>query len=116
MPRLEPSHRCLLANLGVSLAPFDTLRENVGASRRYALIMPILSCVTNNFGILATVGEVMATITRSTEDDYSPEETERRARDAIRRSFKIPHKPQKEMVGRTGHGKRPPSKTTKKAK
>jgi hypothetical protein len=35
-------------------------------------------------------------------DQYSDEETERRARDAIRRSFEIPHKPQKEMVGKVG--------------
>jgi len=50
------------------------------------------------------------------DEFYSPEETERRAREAIRRSFQMPHKPQKEMVGRTAPRKRSPSKTTKKAK
>lgn len=49
-------------------------------------------------------------------DAYSDAETERRAREAIRRSFQIPHKPQKEMVGRTAPRKRSSSKTTKKAK
>ena len=33
---------------------------------------------------------------------YTDEEAERRAREAIRRSFEIPHKPQKEMVGKVG--------------
>jgi hypothetical protein len=36
-----------------------------------------------------------------TDPEYSPEETERRAREAIRRSFEMPHKPQKELVGKT---------------
>jgi hypothetical protein len=36
------------------------------------------------------------------DDQYSDEEAERRAREAIRRSFEIPHKPQKEMVGKVG--------------
>jgi hypothetical protein len=36
-----------------------------------------------------------------TEDEYSPEETERRAKAAIRRSFEMPYKPQKELVGKT---------------
>lgn len=53
------------------------------------------------------------------EDTYSDSETDRRARAAIRRSFQMPYKPQKEMVGKvgrsTGH-KRAPSKTPKKAK
>jgi hypothetical protein len=50
---------------------------------------------------------------------YSEAETERRARDAIRRSFEIPYKPHKEMVGKVGRPsqrKRAPSKTTKKPK
>jgi hypothetical protein len=36
-----------------------------------------------------------------TENEYSPQETERRAHEAIRRSFEIPYKPQKELVGKT---------------
>jgi hypothetical protein len=43
---------------------------------------------------------------QGSDDQYSDEETERRAREAIRRSFEIPHKPQKEMVGRVGRPKR----------
>jgi hypothetical protein len=37
----------------------------------------------------------------SADGDYTPEETERRARNAIRRSFETPYKPQKELVGKT---------------
>jgi len=51
--------------------------------------------------------------------DYTDEEAERRARDAIRRSFQMPYKPQKEMVGKTSQPsprKRMTSKTAKKAK
>jgi hypothetical protein len=36
------------------------------------------------------------------DDQYSDEETVRRAREAIRRSFEIPHKPQKDIVGKAG--------------
>jgi hypothetical protein len=36
------------------------------------------------------------------DEQYSDEETERRAREAIRRSFQIPHKPQKDLVGKAG--------------
>jgi hypothetical protein len=53
------------------------------------------------------------------DDSYTAEETERRARDAIRRSFKMPYKPQKEMVGKVGRPsqtKRSPSKASKKLK
>lgn len=35
------------------------------------------------------------------QDEFSAEETERRARDAIRRSFKMPYKPHKELIGKT---------------
>jgi len=52
-----------------------------------------------------------------TDDKHSPEETERRARDAIRRSFELPYKPHKELVGKVGRPvqrKRAPSKTAKK--
>jgi hypothetical protein len=50
-------------------------------------------------------------------DTYSDEEAERRAREAIRRSFEMPYKPQKEMVGKVGRPsqrKRAPSKARKK--
>jgi hypothetical protein len=40
-------------------------------------------------------------VTKTADDQYSEEETERRAREAIRRSFEMPYKPQKELVGRT---------------
>ncbi len=39
---------------------------------------------------------------QGSDDQYSDEEAERRAREAIRRSFEMPHKPQKEMVGKVG--------------
>jgi hypothetical protein len=39
---------------------------------------------------------------QSDDEQYSDEEAERRAREAIRRSFEMPHKPQKEMVGKAG--------------
>jgi len=51
--------------------------------------------------------------------EYSDDEAERRARDAIRRSFETPYKPQKELVGKAGRSsppKRATSKTAKKAK
>jgi len=35
-------------------------------------------------------------------DTYSDSETERRAAEAIRRSFQMPHTPHKEMVGKVG--------------
>jgi hypothetical protein len=39
---------------------------------------------------------------QGSDDQYSDEEAERRAREAIRRSFEIPYKPHKEMVGKAG--------------
>jgi hypothetical protein len=36
------------------------------------------------------------------DDQYSDEETERRATEALRRSLTTPPKPQKEMVGKVG--------------
>jgi hypothetical protein len=38
---------------------------------------------------------------KSGDEEFGLEETERRAREAIRRSFEMPYKPQKEMVGKT---------------
>jgi hypothetical protein len=38
---------------------------------------------------------------RTEDGDYGPEDTERRAREAIRRSFELPYKPHKELVGKT---------------
>jgi hypothetical protein len=55
----------------------------------------------------------------ASDDQYGDEETERRAREAIRRSFQTPYKPQKEIVGKVGRSiQRKPrsSKTTKKPK
>jgi hypothetical protein len=52
-------------------------------------------------------------------DQVSDDEAERVARDAIRRSFQTPYKPQKEMVGKVGRPsqrKRAPSKAPNKAK
>src|SRR3954469_4666226 len=40
------------------------------------------------------------------DDQYSAEETKRPARAAIRRSFEIPYKPQKDLVGKLGASKR----------
>jgi hypothetical protein len=37
--------------------------------------------------------------------EYSDEEAERRARDAIKRSFAMPHKPHKALVGTTPRAK-----------
>jgi len=38
-------------------------------------------------------------------DEYSPEEAERRMREGIRRSFGMPHKPYKTLVGTTPRAK-----------
>jgi len=43
---------------------------------------------------------------QGSDDQYSAEETKRRAREAIRRSFEIPYKPQKELIGKLGASKR----------
>jgi hypothetical protein len=43
---------------------------------------------------------------RDDDDQYSPEETARRAREAIRRSFEMPYKPQKDLVGKVGNPNR----------
>lgn len=53
------------------------------------------------------------------KDDRSEEEAERIAREAIRRSFDLPYKPHKELVGKTPRArsrKRAASRTTKKPK
>jgi hypothetical protein len=51
-----------------------------------------------------------------TEDEYSPEETERRAREAIQRSFEMPYKPHKELVGKTPRARKPkPAKGSPKS-
>ena len=39
------------------------------------------------------------------DDQYSDEETERRATEALRRALTTPPKPQKEMVGKVGRAK-----------
>ena len=56
-------------------------------------------------------------MTRKPDECYTDEETERRARDAIRRSFETPYKPQKELVGKTPRAqirKRRPTKSSPK--
>lgn len=40
------------------------------------------------------------------DDQYSDAEAERRAREAIQRSFRMPYKPQKDLVGKTERAKR----------
>jgi hypothetical protein len=50
------------------------------------------------------------------DDTYTDDEAERRAREAIRRSFDTPYKPQREMIGKAGRAKRQPSKDAKKSK
>jgi len=40
-------------------------------------------------------------MTAKRQEDLSDEEIERRARDAIRRSFEMPYRPHKELVGTT---------------
>lgn len=39
------------------------------------------------------------------DDQYSDKEAERRAREAIRRSFQMPYKPQSTLVGKTPRAK-----------
>lgn len=50
------------------------------------------------------------------DQTYTDEEAEHRAREAIRRSFEMPYKPHREMVGTSGRAKRQPSKDAKKSK
>jgi hypothetical protein len=38
---------------------------------------------------------------KSEDSEYDSEKAARRAREAIRRSFEMPYKPQKELVGKT---------------
>jgi hypothetical protein len=46
---------------------------------------------------------MLCRMSKQTDDDqYTAEETKRRAREAIRRSFEIPYKPQKELIGKVG--------------
>jgi hypothetical protein len=46
--------------------------------------------------------------------DYTEEEIEQRMRETVRRSFQIPHKMQKEMVGKVGRPSRRRSKAVEK--
>jgi hypothetical protein len=48
-------------------------------------------------------------------DEYSPEEAERRAKEVIRRSFQMPYKPRKELVGKTPRARARKRKSTTKA-
>lgn len=49
------------------------------------------------------------------DEVYSDEEADRRAKEAIRRSFEMPHRPQKDMVGKVGRAKAPRSAKPKSA-
>jgi hypothetical protein len=49
----------------------------------------------------------------SDDDQYSDEETERRATEALRRALTTPPKPQKEMVGKTERAKAGRKRTVK---
>jgi hypothetical protein len=42
---------------------------------------------------------------RRQDNEYSDQEAERRAREAIKRSFEIPYKPQSTLVGKTPRAK-----------
>jgi hypothetical protein len=42
---------------------------------------------------------------KSDDEQYSDEEAERRATDALRRTLMTPYKPQKDMVGKVGRGR-----------
>jgi hypothetical protein len=54
---------------------------------------------------------------KDADDQYSDEETERRATEALRRAITTPPKPQKEMVGKVGRPKRKrPVKSAPKAR
>jgi hypothetical protein len=51
------------------------------------------------------------------DDQYSPEETERRRGEAIRRALDTPPKPQKEIIGKSGRPsrkRRPRSRSVEK--
>jgi hypothetical protein len=48
---------------------------------------------------------------KQTDEQYTEEEAERRAKEAIARSFTMPYKPQKELVGKTPRARK--RKTTK---
>jgi hypothetical protein len=49
------------------------------------------------------------------DDQYSDEETERRATEALRRALTSPPKPQKEMVGKVGRAKAKRKRSIKSA-
>jgi hypothetical protein len=56
---------------------------------------------------------------KASDEQYSDEETERRATEALRRSLTTPPKPQKEMVGKVGRPKtkrKRPVKSSPKAR
>src|SRR5262249_15184754 len=48
-----------------------------------------------------------------TDEEYSEEDAAKRARDAIERSFKMPYKPQKDLVGTTSRARARKPKRTK---
>jgi predicted oxidoreductase len=52
---------------------------------------------------------------KSSDDQYSPDETERRMTDAIRRALNTPPKPHKEMVGKGERASTTPKSRVKKS-
>jgi hypothetical protein len=53
---------------------------------------------------------------KSREPEFTDAEIEQRMRETVRRSFTIPHKMQKEMVGKVGQPRKRRSKIIGKAK
>lgn len=49
-------------------------------------------------------------------DEYTEQEIEQRMRETVRRSFALPHKMQKEMVGKVGQPRKRRSKAIEKPK
>jgi hypothetical protein len=51
---------------------------------------------------------------KKAEPEFTDAEIERRMRETVRRSFELPHKMQKEMVGTVGRPRKRRSKTVEK--
>jgi len=60
--------------------------------------MPVSSAAINTRRF--AVWQTARFVTRDKDEQYSDEEGQRRAEDAIRRSFTMPYKPQKALVGK----------------
>jgi len=75
--------------------------------------MPVSSAAINTRRF--AVWQTARFVTRDKDEQYSDEEGQRRAEDAIRRSFSMPYKPQKALVGQSRHRSKPPKKAKQKA-